>query len=82
MRNYDYKCSNCNTRFEVFQSIKDASLTVNPNCKGELKRIIEAGVGIIFNGSGFYQTDYKNKSSEKSKETAKQKAIKKRSVLD
>lgn len=71
MPNYDYKCLNCNTRFEIFQSIKDAPLTVCPNCNGELKRIIGAGAGIIFNGSGFYQTDYKNKSSEKTKEATK-----------
>ncbi len=70
MPNYDYKCLKCNTRFEAFQSIKDAPLTVCPNCNGELKRIIGAGAGIIFNGSGFYQTDYKNKSSVNTKEHA------------
>jgi putative FmdB family regulatory protein len=66
MPNYDYKCLSCNNRFEVFQSIKDEPLTECPSCGGKVKRIIGAGAGLIFNGSGFYITDYKNKSSEKS----------------
>jgi predicted nucleic acid-binding Zn ribbon protein len=36
-----------------------------PNCGGSLKRVIGTGAGAIFKGSGFYQTDYKNKSSQK-----------------
>jgi len=68
MPNYDYKCLSCNTKFEIFQSIKDEPLKVCPNCNGELKRMIGSGAGIIFNGSGFYQTDYKNKSTEKNQE--------------
>jgi putative FmdB family regulatory protein len=66
MPNYDYKCLSCNNRFEVFQSIKDEPLTECSSCGGKVKRIIGAGAGLIFNGSGFYITDYKNKSSEKS----------------
>lgn len=71
MPNYDYKCLSCNTKFEIFQSIKDEPLKVCPNCNGELKRMIGSGAGIIFNGSGFYQTDYKNKSTEKNQEKVK-----------
>jgi predicted nucleic acid-binding Zn ribbon protein len=29
-------------------------------CDGEVKRLIGAGAGPIFKGSGFYHTDYKN----------------------
>lgn len=71
MPNYDYKCLTCNTRFEIYQSIKDEPLTTCPNCNGELKRMIGAGGGIIFNGSGFYQTDYKNKSNGNSSQATK-----------
>jgi len=71
MPNYDYKCLSCNTKFEIFQSIKDEPLKLCPNCNGELKRMIGSGAGIIFNGSGFYQTDYKNKSTEKTQEKVK-----------
>jgi len=37
-----------------------------PKCNGKVKRLIGAGAGPIFKGSGFYQTDYKNNSSSTS----------------
>jgi len=49
--------------------MKDEPLKNCPDCNGELKRLIGAGAGPIFKGSGFYQTDYKN--SSKSSETKK-----------
>ena len=39
-------------------------LKICPECGGSLKRVIGTGAGAIFKGSGFYQTDYKNKSSQ------------------
>ena len=30
------------------------------NCGGKVKRLITGGTGLIFKGSGFYLTDYKN----------------------
>jgi predicted nucleic acid-binding Zn ribbon protein len=47
--------------------MKDEPLKKCPKCKGELKRLIGAGAGPIFKGTGFYQTDYKNTSNNKSK---------------
>ncbi|MBU1099919.1 MAG: zinc ribbon domain-containing protein [Bacteroidetes bacterium] len=60
MPNYDYKCLECQYEFEVFQKMTDSALTECPACKGSVKRLIGAGLGPIFKGSGFYQTDYKN----------------------
>lgn len=65
MPTYDYKCLNCNYTFEYFQPMTAAPLTKCPQCEGTLKRIIGTGAGPIFKGSGFYQTDYKSKSSSK-----------------
>jgi predicted nucleic acid-binding Zn ribbon protein len=42
-------------------------LTECPKCKGSLKRIIGAGAGPIFKGSGFYHTDYKGNKSKNNK---------------
>lgn len=67
MPTYDYKCNSCGYSFEFFQSMKDEPLKKCPKCKGELKRLIGAGAGPIFKGTGFYQTDYKNTSNNKSK---------------
>lgn len=64
MPTYDYKCNSCGNVFEVFQSMSAEPLKKCPNCNGEVKRLIGAGAGPIFKGSGFYQTDYKNKSSK------------------
>jgi len=64
MPTYDYKCKHCGHEFEAFQSIADDPLKKCPECgRNALKRLIGAGAGIIFRGSGFYATDYKNGSS-------------------
>ncbi len=65
MPTYDYKCMVCNYQFEEFQKITDNPLTECPKCKGTLKRLIGAGAGPIFKGTGFYQTDYKNQAKKK-----------------
>ena len=72
MPTYDYECQSCGHTFEMFQSMKDKPLTRCPKCpKGKVKRLIGPGAGIIFKGSGFYETDYKNgRSKEKSTEKA------------
>lgn len=66
MPNYDYECLDCGKRFEVFQSMNDAKLTecLQPDCAGKMKRLLGTGGGIIFKGSGFYQTDYRSSSYE------------------
>jgi len=66
--NYDYQCDACDHRFEKFQSMSEPAIKKCPKCgKLKVRRLIGSGAGIIFKGSGFYQTDYKNKPSEDSK---------------
>ncbi|PID61259.1 MAG: FmdB family transcriptional regulator [Ignavibacteriae bacterium] len=65
MPNYDYKCLECNFTFEEFQKMTDKPLEVCPKCNGQLKRLIGSGMGPIFKGTGFYQTDYKKTSTPK-----------------
>jgi len=72
MPTYDYACENCEHRFEQFQSITAKPLKKCPQCgKMSLKRLIGAGAGVIFKGSGFYQTDYRSDSYKKAKENEK-----------
>ena len=60
MPTYDYACAACGHRFEQFQSMSADALTKCPACKkAKLERLIGAGAGVIFKGSGFYQTDYR-----------------------
>ena len=34
-------------------------------CEGKINRVITGGTGLIFKGSGFYLTDYKNDTKSK-----------------
>jgi putative FmdB family regulatory protein len=64
MPTYDYVCKECGHAFEEFQSMSSEFLTVCPSCgKPALKRQMAGGAGMIFKGSGFYQTDYKKTNS-------------------
>ena len=66
MPTYEYVCSKCGHEFEQFQSMNDQPLKRCPKCKKlGLKRLIGRGGGIIFKGTGFYQTDYKKTSAPK-----------------
>lgn len=60
MPTYAYECAACGHKLEEFQSMTAAPLEKCPACKkAKLQRLIGAGAGVIFKGTGFYQTDYK-----------------------
>lgn len=66
MPTYEYVCQACGHELEAFQSIMADPLTDCPECSAaELKRKIGAGSALIFKGSGFYCTDYKDKPKPK-----------------
>lgn len=66
MPTYDYECSSCGHAYELFQSITARPARKCPACgKPTAKRLIGAGAGIIFKGSGFYETDYRSESYKK-----------------
>ena len=65
MPTYNYYCSNCDTHFSYFQKMSESPISTCENCEGKIKRLITGGTGLIFKGSGFYLTDYKNGKESK-----------------
>lgn len=66
MPTYDYRCNACEHQFEEFQSMSAKPLKKCPECgKLKLERLIGTGAGVIFKGSGFYETDYRSESYKK-----------------
>ena len=59
---YTYRCEGCGETFDKRQSFSDASLTTHETCGSGLRKVLHP-VGIVFKGSGFYNTDYKNGSA-------------------
>lgn len=63
MPTYDYVCGGCGAALEIFQSMSEGPRRKCPECGAlKLQRQIGTGAGILFKGSGFYETDYRSKS--------------------
>ncbi|QDU96674.1 FmdB family zinc ribbon protein [Lignipirellula cremea] len=80
MPTYDYLCRGCGHEFELFQRMTADPEKKCPNCKKlKLTRLIGSGSGVVFKGSGFYQTDYrsesyKQKAAEETKSASSEKS--------
>ncbi len=61
---YTYECQSCGSSLDRRQSFNDEPLKTHDDCGGSLRRVIYPA-GIVFKGSGFYNTDYKNGTSGK-----------------
>ncbi|MBC2713907.1 MAG: zinc ribbon domain-containing protein [Desulfobacteraceae bacterium] len=72
---YEYECAKCGHIHEIMQKMSDKPLSKCPNCTGKLHKLISQS-SFHLKGSGWYVTDYANKSnsspaSVKNKETKK-----------
>ena len=74
MPTYEYECQKCGKTFEEFQSITAAALTEcrQNGCRGKVTRLIGAGAGLLFKGSGFYITDYRSDGHKQAEKAAKE----------
>ncbi len=70
MPTYEYKCDECDHKFEVFQSMSDEPIKVCEKCGSNVRKVFNS-TGIIFKGSGFYVNDYKNNSGGGAEKTEK-----------
>ncbi len=72
MPTYDYQCDACKHTWEEFQPITAKPTKKCPECKkAKAKRLIGAGAGLLFKGSGFYITDYRSSNYKKGAEADK-----------
>jgi putative FmdB family regulatory protein len=72
MPTYEYRCQNCDHKWDEFQPMSAVPTKKCPKCrKAKAERIISGGGAILFKGSGFYQTDYRSESWKKGADAAK-----------
>jgi len=64
---YEYECLKCKKRFETLVFNGKDEPQECPHCGGPLKRLLPTGVGFVFKGSGFYETDYKRREQNNNK---------------
>lgn len=66
MPTYEYACCDCDHAFELYQSFSEDPITECPECDGgKVRKVISGGAGVMFKGSGFYETDYKRAGEKK-----------------
>lgn len=61
MPTYDYKCPSCQKKYPYMHKMKDILYVKCPDCDQVMSKCAGAGLGLHFKGTGFYETDYKNK---------------------
>ena len=73
MPTYEYRCQECEETCEFLQPFSSPPKRKCPACgKHRLKKLISGGAGLIFKGSGFYITDYRNSDYDKAAKADKE----------
>ncbi|MBC7441213.1 MAG: FmdB family transcriptional regulator [Ramlibacter sp.] len=78
MPTYSYRCTECDTAFDIQQAFTDNTLTECPTCGGKLRKVFSS-IGVTFSGSGFYSNDSRSdskRSLERSSQTSDKKSEK------
>ena len=71
---FEFLCAKCGHVFERFQNISDPPVKRCPECRCKVRKLLSAGAGILFKGSGFYETDYRSESYKKAAKAEKEAA--------
>lgn len=58
---YEYECASCHHCFDVIQKMNDAPITLCPVCSKETVTKLISAAGFQLKGTGWYETDFKNK---------------------
>ena len=60
---YEYECEKCGHRLEAIQKFSDAPLSDCPECNEAALKKLVSSAAFKLKGGGWYETDFKNKSS-------------------
>ena len=72
MPTYEYTCKECQAIFDIFHGMTEQPQVMCPKCGSRsTARLLTGGAGLIFKGSGFYITDYKNGATKTSNDAGK-----------
>jgi putative FmdB family regulatory protein len=63
---YDFKCTKCETEFEVERPFGATGSVKCPSCGSLKTEKIFSAAGVVFKGSGFYLTDSRSSASKSS----------------
>lgn len=70
---YEYQCQSCGHQFDVIQKVSDEKLTICPKCNEKKLKKLVTSAGFKLKGTGWYETDFKNKKKEKKTEKQQKK---------
>jgi len=63
---YEYECASCHQQFDLIQKISDEPIKQCPSCHQDTAVKLVSAAGFQLKGTGWYATDFKNKTSGKS----------------
>ncbi len=62
---YEYQCEHCEHKMEAIQKMSDKPLKDCPECKQETLRKLVSAAAFRLTGTGWYETDFKDKKPQK-----------------
>ena len=62
---YEYQCEHCEHKMEAIQKFSDDPLKKCPECKQETLRKLVSAAAFKLTGTGWYETDFKDKKPQK-----------------
>jgi len=70
---YEYRCEACGHQQEFLQRVSEPPLTECPVCRKPTFQKLLSAAGFQLKGSGWYATDFKNKTSKPAEKKAEDK---------
>lgn len=76
---YEYQCTECQHKLEILQRMTDDRLTTCPSCQKETLTKLVSAAGFQLKGTGWYETDFKNKGKKPESKSSESSSSEKKS---